>query len=82
MSGKTLCRMKNTNPQKKLNHKMRKNNLCNAFAVVNKLDNIRSVLLIDDIYTTGNTVDEAAKKLKQAGVEKVYFLTVSIGQGY
>ncbi|WP_390527229.1 ComF family protein [[Clostridium] hylemonae] len=41
-----------------------------------------SVLLIDDIYTTGNTVDAAAEILKKAGVENVCFLTISIGQGY
>ena len=40
------------------------------------------VLLVDDIYTTGNTLDAAAKALKEKGVEKVYFLTISIGQGY
>ena len=43
---------------------------------------VRKVLLVDDIYTTGNTLDAAAKALKGKGVEKVYFLTISIGQGY
>lgn len=40
-----------------------------------------NIVLIDDIYTTGSTLDEAARVLKKAGVENVYFLTVSIGQG-
>ena len=40
-----------------------------------------NIVLIDDIYTTGSTLDEAARVLKKAGAEKVYFLTVSIGQG-
>ncbi len=39
------------------------------------------VAVVDDIYTTGNTVDQIARFLKEAGVEKVYFLTISIGQG-
>ena len=39
------------------------------------------VLLIDDIYTTGATVEQAAKILKKAGAQNVYFLTISIGQG-
>ena len=44
--------------------------------------NKKNVLLIDDIYTTGNTIDEIAKELKKNGVENVYFLTISIGQGF
>ena len=43
---------------------------------------VPTVLLIDDIYTTGSTVDAAAMVLKEKGVEKVYFLTISIGQGF
>ena len=35
---------------------------------------------IHDIYTTGNTVNEAAKTLKKSGVRRVFFLTISIGQ--
>ena len=77
-----LKRSRYTNPQKKLNHRERKKNLKDAFTVVGRLEHVKSVLLIDDIYTTGNTIDEAAKKLKQAGVQEVYFLTISIGQGY
>jgi len=77
-----LKRVKYTNPQKKLDHNARRKNLHNAFRVAENRKGIKSVLLVDDIYTTGNTIDEAARKLKQAGVEKVYFLTVSIGQGH
>lgn len=32
-----------------------------------------NIVLIDDIYTTGSTLDEAARVLKKAGAEKVYF---------
>lgn len=60
---------------------MRKENLRHAFALRYRIRNVRSVLIIDDIYTTGNTVDQIARILKEAGVEKVYFLTISIGQG-
>ena len=59
---------------------MRKENLRHAFALRYRIRNVRSVLIIDDIYTTGNTVDQIARILKEAGVEKVYFLTISIGQ--
>ena len=41
----------------------------------------KTVLLVDDIYTTGSTLNEAAKTLKAAGAEKVFYLTISIGQG-
>ena len=74
-------RVRYTKPQKKMDHKLRKSNLKNAFEIAVSLQKIKCVLLVDDIYTTGNTLDEVAKILKQAGVQKVYFLTVSIGQG-
>ena len=46
-----------------------------------ELGDKENIVLIDDIYTTGSTLDEAARVLKKAGAENVYFLTVSIGQG-
>ena len=82
VDGKILKRIRYTDPQKILDHRLRKQNLHNAFQVSKDIRCVRTVILIDDIYTTGNTIDEAARKLKLAGVEKVYFLTVSIGQGY
>ena len=77
-----LIRIKKTNPQKKLGHDARKKNLKNAFVLKETFRPSETVLLIDDIYTTGNTLDAAAKALKQKGVKNVYFLTISIGQGY
>lgn len=77
-----LKRVRYTEPQKKLDYKIRRKNLRDAFYVTDKVEGVECVLLIDDIYTTGSTMDEAARMLKCAGVENVYFLTVSIGQGY
>lgn len=78
-----LVRIKNTNPQKKQDKQRRKQNLHHAFALNYRLSKqVKRVLIVDDIYTTGNTINEAAKILKQAGVQKVYFLVISIGQGY
>ena len=79
VDSKSLARKKKTSPQKKLGHNERKKNLKNAFAVTPAFRPVRKV---HDIYTTGNTLDAAAKSLKEKGVEKVYFLTISIGQGY
>lgn len=41
----------------------------------------RSIVLVDDIFTTGATLGELASVCKSAGAEKVYFLTVTIGVG-
>ena len=75
-----------TGYQKKLDPIGRKKNLEHAFAPGGDPDRLptdfRRVIIIDDIYTTGNTVDQVAKILKTMGFQKVYFLTISIGQGY
>ena len=76
-----LCRMKKTTPQKELDRKGRQKNLKGAFGVSKSWKPCKNVLLIDDIYTTGATLEHAAKVLKIAGAQNVYFLTVSIGQG-
>ena len=40
-----------------------------------------SVILVDDIYTTGSTVEACTRVLKAAGVRRVYFVTVCVGRG-
>jgi predicted amidophosphoribosyltransferase len=40
----------------------------------------KCVLIIDDIYTTGSTIDEIAHEFRMAGVDRIYFLTLAIGQ--
>ena len=70
-----------TRPQKVLGSRDRIRNLKGAFGVTKSWIPKKCVLVIDDIYTTGNTIHRVAKVLKNAGVQKVYFLTISIGQG-
>ena len=72
-------KIRNTKSQKKLNAAQRKQNLADAFRAE---ENIRglTVLVIDDVYTTGSTVDAMAQCLKGAGAEQVYFITLCAGQ--
>lgn len=81
METNALFRVLETAHQKTLGHRGRMWNLHNAFAVSRAWIPVENVLLIDDIFTTGSTINKAAKMLKKAGVQKVYFLTISIGQG-
>lgn len=78
---KAVFRLRKTKPQKILNPEERSRNLKGAFGVKKTWNVKKTVLLIDDIYTTGSTINRVAAVLKKAGVQKVYFLTISIGQG-
>ena len=75
-----IRKRKTSDAQKSLNRRGRAHNLEGSFQVERKTGLPERVLLIDDIYTTGNTVNEAAKTLKKSGVRRVFFLTISIGQ--
>ena len=76
-----ITRINNTAPQKLLAHDERKNNLKNAFKTSLNGVQLDKVLLVDDIYTTGNTIDAVAKELRMSGVNEVYFVAISIGKG-
>lgn len=73
-----LIRMQDTKPQKTLNDEERRHNLKHAFQGKKGFVPGR-VLLVDDIYTTGSTLDAAAAALSDAGAEKVYAYCLSIG---
>ncbi len=73
-----LKRKKFTFPQAKLTEKERKKNLKNAFSFSGHL-NKQTVFIIDDVSTTGSTLDEVAKTLKQAGARRVYGLVLAAG---
>lgn len=77
-----LIRCKNTSAQKILNEQERKNNLKRAFKTGKNKVQLRHILLVDDIYTTGSTMNEAALELKKAGAEYVYYISICIGKGY
>ena len=75
-------RIRNTTPQKELNDVERKINLKKAFQLVPNIVKYRKILIVDDIYTTGSTIDAVAEVLLQAGVDEIYFLCISIGEGF
>lgn len=76
-----LLRVKNTRAQKELNDRERRENLKNAFALQKGSVPYRTVILVDDIYTTGSTMDEAARVLRGNGVQTIYFLCICVGSG-
>lgn len=70
-----LVRIKATAPQYGLAPDKRRSNVRGCFKVQGDVQNAK-ILLVDDILTTGATLDEAAKTLKQAGAKSVYALTM------
>jgi ComF family protein len=76
---KNLIRIRPTDSQAGLKgRKERQKNVKNAFRVVNP-DSLKDkhVILVDDVFTTGATVNECSKTLKKAGVKSVLVLTLS-----
>jgi ComF family protein len=74
----TLLRCRRTNPQTGLDKIHRKTNIAGAFRIdaPEKLSG-KHVLLVDDVYTTGATVDECARILTHAGAARVDVLTLA-----
>lgn len=79
---KLLVRRLNTTPQKELNDKERLNNLKKAFLFCENDVKLNRILLVDDIYTTGATIEACTEVLLQAGVEMVCYTSICIGKGF
>ena len=75
-----LIRSKKTAAQKELNVSERLLNLQNAFEAVRRLPQGSIALIVDDIYTTGSTMEACTECLLKAGAGKVYGLTICIGE--
>lgn len=72
-----LLRIKNTEPLYDMTAEQRQKNLRGAFSVRDKsVVQDKTVLVIDDIYTTGSTSYEVSRTLKKAGAGRVHVLTV------
>ncbi|EOC99398.1 ComF family protein [Caldisalinibacter kiritimatiensis] len=82
MDSKNLIRARKTKIQNKLSKKERRKNIKGAFKTKrSKVFEEKKILLIDDIYTTGATVDECSKVLLHAGAEEIVVLVLARGQG-
>ncbi len=75
-----LLRIKNTRPQSLLSPKERRKNVSGAFRLKGRADvKDKTVLLIDDVMTTGATVNECSRVLKEGGAARVVVLTLARG---
>ena len=74
-----LVRARNTRRLKDITGRERMKNINGAFKVTGEAGRYRSVILIDDIFTTGATLNECSKILHMAGVTMIYFITATIG---
>lgn len=78
LSYDNLIRIRETAPQTELSRAVRLKNLRRAFAVRRPKDITgKRILIIDDVFTTGTTVNECAKTLRKAGASEVYVFTLA-----
>ena len=75
-----IKRSKNTLPMKELDARGRRTKKKKAFNITRNDVKFKCILIIDDIYTTGSTIDEIAHEFRIVGVNKIYFLSLAIGQ--
>ena len=77
---KFLMRSKETLAQKELTQEQRIVNLMDGFIVPKPMSKLKRVILIDDIYTTGATMEACTRKLLEAGVREVFCVSICSGQ--
>ena len=80
-----LLRVKATPRQGHMNREQRRENIANAFCMRPACADAvqgRKVLLIDDVLTTGATVNEGSRVLRKAGASEVYVLTLARTRAY
>lgn len=71
-----LRRTRDTRSQVGLTGEERRENLKDAFFAESSLVQQKSILIVDDVFTTGSTLNTCAQALKQAGAHKVYGITL------
>ena len=78
VSASNLVRVTATDPQTTLTRQARLRNLRNAFHIRQPQDLAeKRILLVDDVFTTGTTLNECAKSLRKAGAGPVFALTLA-----
>lgn len=70
-----LFRTRRTSPQTRLNHTQRRNNLSGAFRTEGVAG--KRILLVDDVMTSGSTVDECCRTLHEGGCTTVDVLVLA-----
>ena len=76
-----IKRVRKTSPMKDLSASERQNNLKRAFKICCNDVKLNTVIIVDDIYTTGSTIDAMSYELRRVGVKRIYFITLAIGKG-
>lgn len=77
---KLLKKTKNNQTQSELKKEERLENVKNVYEIQNKqIIQDKKIILFDDIYTTGSTVNECSKVLKENGAKEVLVLTLASG---
>jgi ComF family protein len=72
-----VVRHKETSPQTQLSEEERRKNVRGAFSLRSAALKGKAVLLVDDVYTSGATVNECSRVLKQGGAKEIHVLTLA-----
>ncbi|MBQ9437668.1 MAG: ComF family protein [Lachnospiraceae bacterium] len=81
VDGKWVSRIDQTRAAKTLTEAERAANLKSAFKIEQNGVKWKRVVVVDDIYTTGATINGIAGTLREAGVRNVYFACVAVSAG-
>ncbi len=76
----TLKRIKFTESQTKMNLHERRENVKNVFSVKYFNPRNKNLILVDDVITTGSTINSAAEALKNKGANNIYALSIALAK--
>ncbi|MCR4787277.1 MAG: double zinc ribbon domain-containing protein [Lachnospiraceae bacterium] len=78
---KLIVRSKKTVPLRDLGIRERQINLNKAFKIGLNDVKLKTIIIIDDIYTTGSTIDEISRTVLERFPCDIYFITLTVGRG-